>query len=81
MIEEIVNEVSAKTGLSPEQAQAAVMAVMGFLQSRLPEPISGMLAGVVNGGQPAAGGAEGGIESLLEGKGMSVLGGLFGSKS
>jgi len=68
MIEEIAGEVCAKTGLSQEQAQAAVTATIGFLQSRLPEPLSGALAGMLGGAQPGAGGmGAGGIEGELEG--------------
>ena len=32
MMDELINEVSAKTGLSPDQARSAITAVLGFLQ-------------------------------------------------
>ena len=87
MIDEIVNEVVAKTGMSPDQARSAVDAVLGFLRGRLPEPIA-MGLGSLLGGDSAAGaaagggGVAGGLEGLLEGKGLGALEGLFGgSKS
>jgi hypothetical protein len=85
MIDEIVNEVSAKTGMSPDQARAAVDAVLGFLQSRLPEPFASGLGSLMGGqaaaGASAGGGIVGGLEGLLEGKGLGALEGLLGSKS
>ncbi len=49
MLDEIVNEVSAKTGLSQDQAKAAVESVIGFLKTRLPAPIAGELDNLLNG--------------------------------
>jgi hypothetical protein len=90
MMNELVSEVAAKTGMSPEQAQSAVTAAVEFLQTRLPQPMGGMLTSLLAGGgtaaadgsaQPAAGG---GIAEMIEeglgGSAMSALGGLFGSK-
>lgn len=89
MIQEIANEVSAKTGLPPEMALMAVTAAMDFLKTKLPEPFAGMLGGMLSG-QTAPGGDTGDgsgqsgavetIEHELEEKAMSALGGLFGSK-
>jgi len=85
MIDEIVSEVSAKTGMSPEQARAAVDAVLDFLKNRLPEPLAlglGRLLGAESavGAASAGGGVEGGVGGLLEGKGLSALEGLFGGR-
>lgn len=72
---ELVNLVVQRTGLSPEQAQQAVQAVMDFLKTKLPAPIATHLDALLIGG--AAGGL-GGLEAeageLLKGK----LGQMFG---
>lgn len=72
---ELINLVVQRTGLSPEQAQQAVSAVMDFLKKKLPAPIASHIDSLLSGG--AAGGlgvleAEAG--ELLKGK----LGGMFG---
>ncbi|HEX3280656.1 MAG TPA: hypothetical protein VHR36_05445 [Pyrinomonadaceae bacterium] len=55
-MEELIKQVSAKTGISEEQARGAVTTVLGFLKDRLPEPIAGQLDNVVAGGGGVAGG-------------------------
>ncbi len=40
MLNELIESVSAKTGLSQDQAQAAVEAVIGLLKQRLPAPLA-----------------------------------------
>ncbi len=83
MMNELVNEVASRTGLSPDQAQSAVTAAVEFLQARLPAPLGGALQSLLAGGSGdagAGGGLMGTLEEGLEGKAMSALGGLFGSK-
>jgi len=55
-MEELIKQVSAKAGISEEQARGAVTTVLGFLKDRLPEPIAGQLDNVVAGGGGLAGG-------------------------
>jgi len=55
-MEELLKQVSAKAGISEEQARGAVTTVLGFLKDRLPEPIAGQLDNVVAGGGGLAGG-------------------------
>jgi hypothetical protein len=71
MIDELVNEVAQKTGLSPDQAKAAVDAALNFLKARLPAPLAGGLESLIAGGSN---------ESLTSEVG-EVLGDLFGKKS
>ena len=71
-MEELIKQVTERTGISPEQAQTAVATVLGFLKTRLPEPLAGHLDGFLGGG--AGGDALGG----LGGAAGSVLGGLGG---
>lgn len=71
MMDELVNSVSAKTGLSPEQAKSAAEAVIGFLKEKLPAPIAGALDSAVGGGE--GGGLADSASGMLGG-----LGGMFG---
>ena len=73
-MEELIRQVTERTGISPEQAQTAVITVLGFVKGRLPEPIAAHLDGFLGGG---AGGAEGGLGGL-GGAAGGVLGGLGG---
>lgn len=82
---ESATAVSEKTGLSPDQARAAVDAVLGLLKQRLPSPVADVLTSLVQGGESraAAAGAEGSGESggsALAGEAEALLGHLFGSK-
>ena len=69
MLDELVQQISQRTGLPADKAEAAARTAVEFLDSRLPAPIGGNLSKLVNGG--SAGG--GGIPDL--GK---MAGGLFG---
>ncbi|MHB1295491.1 MAG: DUF2267 domain-containing protein [Anaerolineae bacterium] len=66
-MDELVRLVVKKTGLSQEQAQAAIQTVIGFLKQKLPAPIAAQIDGLLNGG--------GVSPDLTQG-----LGGLFGKK-
>jgi len=90
MMEQLVNEVSEKTGLTPDQSRAAVISVVGFLKQRLPAPLGGALESLVAGGASAGAGSsagEAGAERAeAEGGGLAaeataVLGSLFGKKN
>ena len=70
-MEELVRQVAERTGISPEQAQTAVVTVLGFLKGRLPEPLAGQLDSFLGGGGGADLGGLGGAAG-------SVLGGLGG---
>ena len=76
MMDELINRVTAKTGLSPDQAQAAVNTVLGFLKEKLPAPLASGLDSLVGGGE---GSGEGSNEGLAS-KATSALGNLFGKK-
>lgn len=71
-MEEIVKQVAERTGISEAQAQTAVITVVGFLKSRLPESLAGHLDSFIGGGAAPAGGG-GGIGDVLGG-----LGGMLG---
>ena len=70
-MEEIVKLVVEKTGLSEAHARLAVETVLGFLKTKLPEPLAGQLEGLL--------GSSGGAANPLGQAGELVkgLGGLF----
>lgn len=72
-MDELIKQVVERTGISEQQARGAVETVLGFLKTRLPEPIAGHLDSVVGG----AGGAIGGIADKA-GDVLGGLGGMFG---
>ena len=49
-MEELIKQVSSKSGISEAQAREAVNTVLGFLKDRLPEPLAGQVENVVAGG-------------------------------
>ncbi len=48
-MEELIKQVSAKAGISEEQARSAVTTVLGFLKDKLPAPIAGQIEGALSG--------------------------------
>lgn len=68
-MDELVNQVCQKTGISQDQAQQAVQTVIGYLKDRLPGPIGSQLDNVLSGQ-----GGPGGIA----GQAGQALGGMFG---
>lgn len=55
-MEEIVKQVSAKTGLPEDQARTVVTMVITWVKGKLPEGIRGQVDGFLGAGAPAAGG-------------------------
>ena len=78
-MEELVRQVAERTGISEAQAQTAVITVLGFLKTRLPEPIAGHLDGLLGGASGAAGGLAGGLGGAA-GDVLGGLGGMLGGK-
>ncbi len=69
-MDELVNLVSQKTGLSKDQSKAAVDTVIGYLKTRLPPPVAGQIDALLSGGDPSKG-----LGDVAKG-----LGGLLGHK-
>jgi hypothetical protein len=65
-MEELIKQVTSKTGISEDQARTAVTTVLGFLKDKLPAPIAGQLDNVIGGGG-AAGSTAGDIASKIGG--------------
>ncbi len=68
-MDELVKQVSEKTGLSEEKSKIAVETVLNYLKDKLPDPIAGQIDNVLGGGESDA------LGNLAGG-----LGGLFGNK-
>jgi hypothetical protein len=65
-MDELVKQVSQRTGISEDQARTAVTTVLGFLKDRLPAPIGGQIENLM-GGESSAGGGIGDIASKVGG--------------
>jgi hypothetical protein len=72
MMDELVGRIAERVGLPPAQAEAAARAAVEFLDDRLPPPVGGNLAKLVQGG---GGGGMPDLGNLAGG-----LGGMFGGK-
>jgi uncharacterized protein (DUF2267 family) len=72
---ELVQLLMQKTGLSQEKAQQVVDAVMGHLKNKLPSSIASHLDSFLSGGEGQAGGLAEKAKSAVAG-----LGGMFGKK-
>ncbi len=73
-MEQLINLITEKTGISEEKAQVAVETVIGFLKEKLPDPIAGQIDSFLGGTEGEE--SEGGIGGMLK-KG---LGGIFGKE-
>jgi hypothetical protein len=69
-MEQLINQVAQRTGISPDKARTAIDTVVGYLKERLPEPIASKLDGAVSG-EKSGGGL---------GDAASELGNVFGKK-
>jgi len=59
-MDELVELVSQKTGISEEMARTAVETVIGYLKEKLPDPIAGRIDSLLSGG---------GLEDVAKGLG------------
>ncbi|RPI58732.1 MAG: hypothetical protein EHM56_01015 [Chloroflexi bacterium] len=64
-MDELINMVASKAGISQEQAQKAVTVVVGFLKDKLPAPIAGQIDSVLKGGKGGLGDVAGGLGGML----------------
>jgi hypothetical protein len=72
-MDELVQAVSSKTGLSADQARAAATATLDFVKGKLPGPVADQIDGLL-GGAGSSTHATGGM--MDQAKGM--MGGMFG---
>ncbi len=74
MMNELVDTVAQKTGLSQDQAKAAIDSVLGFIKERLPASVSSCLEPHLAG----TAGADQASEESLVSKATAAVGSLFG---
>jgi hypothetical protein len=74
-MDQLIQMITQRTGISEDQARQAVQMVAGFLKEKLPAPIGSQIDNVLGGsGQSAQGGTDQ-AKNMLGG-----LGGMFGNK-
>lgn len=78
-MDELIKQVTERSGISEAQARTAVETVVGFIKGRLPAPIAGQVDNVLNS---QAGAIGTGIDSVADRAGdmLGGLGGMFGKK-
>ncbi|MDX6612514.1 MAG: hypothetical protein QOD75_1700 [Blastocatellia bacterium] len=64
-MDELIKQVSDRTGISQDQARTAVTTVLGFLKDKLPAPIASQLDGLVGDSASAAGGVADGAAGAV----------------
>lgn len=67
---ELIEKVASKVGISSEQASQAVTTVVGFIKDKLPDSIADQLDGFLDG-------EGGGTENLMD-QAKDAIGGIFG---
>ncbi len=72
-MDELIKQVSQKTGLSEDMARQATTTVIGYLKTKLPAPIAGQIDNVL-------GGAGGAAMPTNLGDITKDIGGMFGNK-
>lgn len=70
---ELIQNLVAKVGISEEQAQGSVGMVMEFVKSKVPASMHGMLDGIANGEEGEQSGAAGVVDMA-----KNAMGGLLG---
>ncbi len=77
---ELVQLVQQKTGLSQEVAEKVVDTVVGFIKQKLPAPLASGLDSMLAGENTQAAGAAAGADPGLMSKAGEMLSGMFGKK-
>ena len=78
-MDELIEQVAQRSGISEDQARTAVQQVVGFLKDRLPAPIAGQVDNVLNSGAGALGSAGDAVTNTA-GDLLGGLGDMFGKK-
>ncbi|HEY1404356.1 MAG TPA: hypothetical protein VGB05_09540 [Pyrinomonadaceae bacterium] len=74
-MEELIRQVTERTGITEAQARTAIDTVMGYMRDRLPASVSGTIDGALGGGASVAGGVADTAQNVLGG-----IGGILGKK-
>jgi uncharacterized protein (DUF2267 family) len=74
-MEELIKQVSERSGISEAQARKAVDTVMNYMRDKLPASVSGTIDSALGGGANVAGNVADTAQNVLGG-----IGGMFGKK-
>jgi uncharacterized protein (DUF2267 family) len=74
-MEELIKQVSERSGISEAQARKAVDTVMNYMRDKLPASVSGTIDSALGGGANAAGNVADTAQNVL-----GNIGGMFGKK-
>ena len=74
-MDDLIKQITEKTGISMDQAKGAIEQVMNFIGDKLPGPIADQVKGFLEGGE----GGDGGGAGDLMGKAKDALGGFLGN--
>ncbi|HLL72339.1 MAG TPA: hypothetical protein VK363_12935 [Pyrinomonadaceae bacterium] len=74
-MEELIQQVSQRSGISEDQARKAVDTVLGYMRDKLPASASGMIDSAIGGGANVAGNVADTAQNVL-----GNIGGMFGKK-
>ena len=66
-MEELIQQVTTRTGISEDQARTAVDTVLGFIKDKLPAPIAAQVDGALTGEGGGIGGTLGDLASKAGG--------------
>jgi hypothetical protein len=72
-MDELIRQVSERSGISEDQARTAVNTVLGYIKGRIPAPLGAQLDNLVGAGAGAAGDVANRAGDVIGG-----LGGMFG---
>lgn len=73
-MDDLVKQVSERTGLSEDKARTAIDTVVNFLKERLPAPLAGQVDNAISG----AGGTIASTGGAVMDRAGDLLGGIFG---
>jgi uncharacterized protein (DUF2267 family) len=71
-MQELIQKVAERTGLSEDKAKTAIDTVVGFLKERLPGPLAGQVDNALSAGGATAVDKAGDL--------LGNIGGMFGNK-
>ncbi|HYO90738.1 MAG TPA: HU family DNA-binding protein [Pyrinomonadaceae bacterium] len=74
-MEELIKQVSERSGISEAQARKAVDTVMNYMRDKLPASVSGTIDNALGGGANVAGDVADTAQNVL-----GNIGGMFGKK-
>jgi len=66
-MEELIKQVTAKAGISEDQARSAITTVLDFVKGKLPAPIAGQIENAISGEGGGISGTVGGLASKVGG--------------